>query len=149
MNCFEWWMKKFRVSFTLVETVTDNLLISLTKPRSHPWIAGHYADTTINQALFHIFIGGRGRHIGNLIFGWYSKEVKISKIHFKGHNRLVNNFSRQKSQYTVLQFAVFFSFLTCISLIYISSLEGSSWERGKGIGFQSALEYPQIHLIVY
>ena len=52
VNYFEWTMKKFRDSFTLVDAVTGNLLISLTKPWSHPGRAGHY--TTINRDLFHL-----------------------------------------------------------------------------------------------
>ena len=52
MNYFDWTMKKFRDSFTLVDAVRGNLLISLTKPWSHPGRAGHYALTTINLDLF-------------------------------------------------------------------------------------------------
>ena len=55
MNYFDWTMKKFRDSFTLVDAVRGNLLISLTKPWSHPGRAGHYKHTTINRDLFSLF----------------------------------------------------------------------------------------------
>ena len=54
VNYFEWTMKKFRDSFTLVDAVRGNLLISLTKPWSHPGRAGHYKHTTINRDLFRL-----------------------------------------------------------------------------------------------
>ena len=73
MNCFEWTMKKFRDSFTLVAAVTDNLLICLTKPWSHPWIAGHYVHTTINQAFSDIW------GVGGILGTWFW--VKFKKRH--------------------------------------------------------------------
>ena len=48
-------MLNFRVGFTLVVAVSDDVLISLTKPWSHPWITDHYVHTTINQTFPNLF----------------------------------------------------------------------------------------------